>query len=250
MALYAIGDLHLSLTADKSMEVFGPAWENYTERIRASLSQLTAEDVLVLAGDTSWGMSLEESVEDFRFLEQFPCKKYLIKGNHDYWWATDAKFPCKKYLVKGNHDYWWSTVSKMKNFFTEKGLTTLDFLHNNCALYGDYALCGTRGWFFEEDQKPHNAKVLNRELLRLETSLKAAGEKPIFCFLHYPPLYQGYQCPEILSMLETYKVELCCYGHLHGPVIRRRQEGKYGNTEFSLISGDYLGFVPKKICEK
>ena len=79
---------------------------------------------------------------------------------------------------------------------------------------------------------------------------KAAGEKPIFCFLHYPPLYQGYQCPEILSMLETYKVELCCYGHLHGPVIRRRQEGKYGNTDFSLISGDYLGFVPKKICEK
>ena len=163
MALYAIGDLHLSLNSDKSMEVFGPAWENYTERIRASLSQLTAEDVLVLAGDTSWGMSLEESVEE---------------------------------------------------------------------------------------QKPHNAKVLNRELLRLETSLKAAGEKPIFCFLHYPPLYQGYQCPEILSMLETYKVELCCYGHLHGPVIRRRQEGKYGNTEFSLISGDYLGFVPKKICEK
>lgn len=84
MALYAIGDLHLSLNSDKSMEVFGPAWENYTERIRASLSQLTAEDVLVLAGDTSWGMSLEESVEDFRFLEQFPCKKYLIKGNHDY----------------------------------------------------------------------------------------------------------------------------------------------------------------------
>ena len=93
-------------------------------------------------------------------------------------------------------------------------------------------------------------ELLNRELLRLETSLKAAGEKPIFCFLHYPPLYQGYQCPEILSMLEAYKVELCCYGHLHGPVIRRRQEGKYGNTEFSLISGDYLGFVPKKICEK
>ena len=115
---------------------------------------------------------------------------------------------------------------------------------------GNHAVCGTRGWWLEEEQKPHNAKVLNRELLRLETSLKAAGEKPIFCFLHYPPLYQGYQCPEILSMLETYKVELCCYGHLHGPVIRRRQEGKYGNTEFSLISGDYLGFVPKKICEK
>ena len=102
--------------------------------------------------------------------------------------------------MKGNHDYWWSTVSKMKNFFTEKGLTTLDFLHNNCALYGDYALCGTRGWFFEEDQKPHNAKVLNREVGRLETSLKAAEGRSIFCFLHYPPLYQGYECPEILQV--------------------------------------------------
>ena len=136
MALYAIGDLHLSLTADKSMEVFGPAWENYVSRIEASLGQLTAGDVLVLAGDTSWGIDLPQAEADFRFLDQFPCKKYLIKGNHDYW---------------------WSTVSKMKNFFNEKGITTLDFLHNNCALYGDYALCGTRGWFLEEDQKPHNA---------------------------------------------------------------------------------------------
>ena len=90
----------------------------------------------------------------------------------------------------------------------------MELLHNNCFFYGNHAVCGTRGWFLEEEQKPHNAKVLNRELLRLETSLKAAGEKPIFCFLHYPPLYQGYQCPEILSLLEAYKVELCCYGHL------------------------------------
>ena len=216
MALYAMGDLHLSLNSNKSMEVFGPAWENYTERIRASLSQLTAEDVLVLAGDTSWGMSLEESAEDFRFLEQFPCKKYLIKGNHDYWWSTAAK---------------------------------LELLHNNCFFYGGYAVCGTRGWFLEEEQKPHNAKVLNRELMRLETSLKAAGEKPILCFLHYPPLYQGYECPEILKLLDRYNVERCCYGHLHGPVIRRRIEGTCGKTAFSLISADYLGFVPKKICE-
>jgi len=176
MALYAIGDLHLSLTADKSMEVFGPAWENYVARIEASLSQLTAEDVLVLAGDTSWGIDMAQAEADFRFLEQFPCKKLLIKGNHDYW---------------------WSTVSKMKGFFAEKGFTTLDFLHNNCHVYGDYALCGTRGWFLEEEQKPHNAKVLNREVGRLEASLKAAEGRPILCFLHYPPLYQGYQCPEI-----------------------------------------------------
>ena len=226
MALYAIGDLHLSLTANKPMEVFGPAWENYTSRIAESLSALTAEDVLVLAGDTSWGMSLEEAEADFQFLDQFPCRKYLVKGNHDYWWTTAAK---------------------LHRFFDGKGIHTLDMLHNNCVFYGDYAVCGTRGWFLEEDA--HNVKVLNREVGRLEASLKAAGERPILCFLHYPPLYQGYECPEILETLEKYRVSQCCYGHLHGHAIRRRLEGTRGKTEFSLISADYLGFVPKKICD-
>ena len=228
MALYAIGDLHLSLTANKSMEVFGRAWDNYVERIRESLGALNADDVLVLAGDTSWGIDLAEAEADFAFLEQFPCKKLLVKGNHDYW---------------------WSTVKKMNAFFAEKGFTTFDFLHNNCHTYGDYAICGTRGWFFELDQKAHDAKVLNREVMRLETSLKAAGERPILCFLHYPPLYQGYECPEILTLLDLYHVSQCCYGHLHGPVIRRRIEGLRRESEYSLISADYLGFVPKKICD-
>ena len=229
MALYAIGDLHLSLGADKPMDVFGGAWVGYVDKLRAGLGCIGPEDTTVLLGDLSWALGLEAARADFEFINAIPGRKLIVKGNHDYWWTTAAKF---------------------ERFCTEQGFLNLELLHNNCHFYGDIALCGTRGWFLEEEQKPHNAKVLNRELLRLETSLKAAGEKPIFCFLHYPPLYQGYQCPEILSMLETYKVELCCYGHLHGPVIRRRQEGKYGNTEFSLISGDYLGFVPKKICEK
>ena len=228
MALYAIGDLHLSLSGNKSMEVFGDAWKDYVARIENALGQLTEEDVLVLAGDTSWGMTLQEAEADFRFLDRFPGKKYLIKGNHDYWWATAAKF---------------------RRFCEEKELRSLELLHNNCIFYGDYAVCGTRGWFLEEDQKPHNAKVLAREVMRLEASLQAAGEKPILCFLHYPPLYQGYECPEILSVLEKYRVERCYYGHLHGPTIRRRMEGSRGNTEFSLISADYLGFIPKKICE-
>lgn len=228
MALYAIGDLHLSLAVDKSMEIFGPAWENYVSRIEEGLSVLRPEDTLVLAGDTSWGMTLEEAEADFRFLDRFPGKKYLIKGNHDYWWTTAAK---------------------LHRFFEEREIHTLEMLHNSCAFYGDYALCGTRGWFLEEDQKPHNAKVLNREVLRLETSLAAAEEQPILCFLHYPPLYQGYQCPEILAALERHRVVQCCYGHLHGPVIRRRWEGERHGTLFSLISADYLGFVPKKICE-
>ena len=228
MALYAIGDLHLSLTANKSMEVFGEAWHNYVNRIEASLSALTAEDTLLLAGDTSWGIDMAEAEADFRFLDRFPAKKLLLKGNHDYW---------------------WSTVNKMNGFFAEKGMNSFDFLHNNCHFYGDYALCGTRGWFQEENQKPPDAKVLNREVMRLETSLRAAGERPVLCFLHYPPLYQGYECPEILALLRKYRVRSCFYGHLHGPVIRRRFEGERDGTSFSLISADYLGFVPKKICE-
>ena len=141
------------------MEVFGPAWENYHARIEEALGVLTEDDILILAGDTSWGMNLQEAEADFRFLDRFPGKKYLIKGNHDYWWTTAAKF---------------------RRFCEEKGIKSLELLHNNCAFYGDYALCGTRGWFLEEEQKPHNAKVLAREVLRLETSLQAAGEKPIF----------------------------------------------------------------------
>lgn len=229
MALYAIGDLHLSLNSDKSMEVFGPPWENYVERIRVSLSALSPEDTLVLDGDTSWGMTLEESEADFRFLDSLP--------------------PGRKLLVKGNHDYWWNTVSKMRKFFAEKGFTTLDFLHNNCAVYGDCALCGTRGWFQEENQKPENAKVLNREVLRLEASCRAAEGRPVLAFLHYPPLYRGYQCPELLAVLEKYGVSRCFYGHLHGKSIQRRLEGPWGGTEFTLISADHLGFAPLKILD-
>ena len=173
-------------------------------------------------------LGIEQAEKDFAFLHEIPGRKIILKGNHDYW---------------------WSTVNKMSGFFAEKGLNSFEFLHNNCHFYGDYALCGTRGWFQEENQKAPDAKVLNREVMRLEPSFKAAGDKPILCFLHYPPLYQGYQCPEILALLEKYGVKACYYGHLHGPVIRRRFEEERAGTTFSLISADHLGFVPKKICD-
>ena len=229
MALYTIGDTHLSLGSDKPMDVFGGAWEGYVEKLAQGLSVLRPEDTLVIAGDISWGMSLEESEADFAWLDALPGRKILMKGNHDYW---------------------WNTAAKMERFFREHELTTMEILHNNCKFYGELALCGTRGWFYELDnQGTHDEKVLLREIGRLESSLKAAGEHEKLVFLHYPPLYQGYQCREILEMLEKYSVEQCCYGHLHGPVIRRRIEGERGNTAFSLISADYLGFVPKKICD-
>ena len=227
MALYAIGDLHLSLAANKPMDVFGSKWENYVERIAAAFSALRDDDVIVLAGDTSWGISLDEALADFRFLDALPGKKLLLKGNHDYWWGT---------------------ATKMKKFFADNGITTFDILYNNCFFYGDHALCGTRGWFYEEEDT-HTDKMLAREALRLEASLTAAGEKPVFCFLHYPPIYHGYHCPEMLNLLDRYGVERCYYGHLHGPTHVRAFEGRRKSTEYALISADYLQFIPKKICE-
>ncbi len=228
MALYAIGDLHLGLGVDKPMDVFGQGWADHVERLQDAFSKLHDDDVTVLCGDTSWGIDFQESLPDFRWIDALPGRKLLLKGNHDYW---------------------WNTAAKMKRFFAENGITTIDILHNNCHFYGDYALCGTRGWFFEEDQKAHDEKVLNREVGRLETSLKLAGGRPILAFLHYPPLYEGYRCPEILKTLENYGVERCFYGHLHGVTHRRAIQGRFGTVDYSLVAADWLRFVPKKICD-
>lgn len=228
MALYAIGDLHLSLTVNKPMDIFGAGWTGHVQRLEDAFSQLTEEDVTVLCGDTSWGIDLHESLADFLFIERLPGKKIILKGNHDYW---------------------WNTAAKMKKFFAENGISSIEILHNNCHLYDNCAICGTRGWFYEEEQSGHNEKVLNREVMRLEASLKAAEGRPILAFLHYPPLYTGYRCPEIISKLEEYHVQHCFYGHLHGPTHKRAIEGTVGNVAYSLVSADYLGFVPKKILK-
>ena len=229
MALYVIGDLHLSLTGEKPMDVFGEKWANHVERTREAFSHLHDDDVTVLAGDSSWGMSLDGAREDFAFIDALPGKKILLKGNHDYWWTT---------------------ASKMKKFFADNGFHTLDILHNNCFFCGDYAICGTRGWFYEEDAAgTHTGKMLAREALRLEASFQAAEGRPILCFLHYPPIYQGYQCPELLTIIDRWHAERCYYGHLHGVTHKRAFEGKRSFTDYSLISADYLGFVPKKVLD-
>ena len=229
MALYAIGDTHLSLSSGKPMDVFGGSWTGYVDKLREGFMAVSQGDTVVVCGDISWGMSLEEAREDLAFLDALPGGRKL--------------------LLKGNHDYWWTTAAKMKQFFGENGFSTLDILHNNCHLYGETALCGTRGWFYEEERGEHSAKIFNRELIRLEASLRAAGEREKLCFLHYPPLYQGYRCREILELLERYGVRLCCYGHLHGGSHRLAVTGRQGNVEYRLISADYLGFRPVKLLE-
>ena len=229
MALYAIGDTHLSLSSGKPMDVFGGGWTGYVDKLKEGFAQIGAEDTVVICGDVSWGMSLEEAKLDFAFLNAQPGKRKL--------------------LLKGNHDYWWMTAAKMKAFFAENGFNTLDILHNNCSFYGETALCGTRGWFYEEDRGEHSAKIFHRELIRLEASLKAAGEGAKLCFLHYPPLYQGYCCQEIVDLLERYGVTLCCYGHLHGGSHRLAVTGRRGNVEYRLVAADYVGFRPVKLLD-
>lgn len=228
MALYAIGDTHLSLGCNKPMDVFGGAWKGYVAKLREGLSVLKEEDTVVLCGDISWGMSLEQAKEDFAFLSGFSGRKLLLKGNHDYWWETAAK---------------------MNRFFIENKFENFALLHNNCILYGDLAVCGTRGWFYEEDQGGHNEKVFRRELIRLEASLKAAGDHEKYCFLHYPPCYEGYRCPEIMELLEHYGVTHCFYGHLHGGSHRLAVQGKVGSVIYGMVSADYLGFRPQKIYD-
>ena len=228
MALYVLGDLHLSLASDKPMDVFGAKWADHARKLRESFSSLSSEDTTVLCGDLSWAMSLEEASEDLRFVDALPGRKIILKGNHDYWWTTAAK---------------------MQALFEQLGIRSIEILHNNCRLYGELALCGTRGWFFEEEHGgDHDRKIMNREIMRLESSLKAAGEREKLCFLHYPPRYGAdYVCREITALLEAYGVRECYYGHLHGPGQKGAVQGWVEGIHYQLTSADYLGFSPRRI---
>jgi predicted phosphohydrolase len=224
MALYAIGDLHLCLGAPKPMDIFGGAWVGYREKLEQGLSCITENDTTVLLGDLSWALGLEEAKADFAWIDRVPGRKIILKGNHDYW---------------------WSTASKFYNFCEENGFSNQFILNNNFYEYEGFAICGTRGWFFEEERSgKHDEKVFKRELIRLETSLKAAGDLPKIVFLHYPPKYKGYECPEILALLEKYDVRRCFYGHLHGGSHGLAMEGVWDGVDFRLVSADKLNFKP------
>lgn len=229
MALYAIGDLHLCLGASKPMDVFGGAWVGYMDKLRQGLSIVGSEDTTVLMGDLSWALDLQEAREDFSFINEIPGRKIILKGNHDYW---------------------WSTANKFYTFCKNNGFQDMWILNNNAFEYNGVAICGTRGWFFEEERSSaQDEKVFNRELQRMERSLQAAKDKEKLVFLHYPPRYKGYECAGILELLERYKVRQCYYGHLHGPSHKLAVEGLWNNTEFHLAAADYINFTPVKVMD-
>ena len=227
MALYAIGDLHLCLGAPKPMDVFGGNWVGYMDKLKEGVSVIGPEDTTVLLGDLSWALDLASAREDFAWIDRIPGKKIILKGNHDYW---------------------WSTANKFYKFCEENGFSEQWVLNNNHYEYNGWAICGTRGWFFEEERgSAHDEKVFKRELIRLETSLKSAGDLPKIVFLHYPPLYKGYRCDEIIELLTRYEVRQCFYGHLHGASHGLALEGQWDGTEYRLVAADKLNFQPYKV---
>ena len=228
MALFVMGDLHLSLSSDKSMDIFG-GWENYVERIKENWNrEVSPEDTVVVPGDISWAMSLKEAVADFSYIHELPGRKIILKGNHDYWWTTAAK---------------------MNNFLAENGFDSIFILHNNHYAYENYGICGTRGWI-KDDSEPADAKVLAREAQRLETSIASAenaGLEPLV-FLHYPPLYGNEYNPDLLEVMYRHNIKRCWYGHIHGRKGHQNAvNGERDGIVFQLVSADYVQFCPVKI---
>ena len=207
------------------MTVFS-GWDDYVERLEKNWRNLIGpEDTVVIAGDISWGMSMKQAKEDFAFLHSLPGKKLILKGNHDYWWTTRRQ---------------------MDLFFEENGFDTLRIVHNDAVMVEDrYAVCGSRGWFFDAEEDADKL-VLLREAGRLRTSIQAAkatGLEPVL-FIHYPPVYAGQVCPEIMDVIREEGITRCYYGHVHGKGIRLAVEGDVEGVSFRLISADALGFCP------
>lgn len=230
MSLFALSDTHLSLYNDKPMDVFGNRWQSYMKKLDAGWRAVVTErDTVVIAGDVSWGISLEEAKRDLLYIDSLPGQKIISKGNHDYWWSTSAKISA---------------------FFEENGIKTIRILHNNAIKVDNFAVCGTRGWFSEGKNAPREAdfdKIVAREAGRLELSLKAADsledvdEKVVF--LHFPPIYKDYVCDPIVDVLLKYNVKRVFYGHIHG-VYDLPHTIEHKGITFCITSADYLNFVP------
>ena len=229
MALYAISDLHLAFNDDKPMDIFGEKWSRHDEKIKNNwIKKINKDDTILIAGDISWAMRAEDSMLDLQWIEDLPGKKIISKGNHDYWWGSITKLN-----------------SKFEN---------TKFLQNNFYEYGEYAICGTRGWIcpgtdrFNEKDK----KIYLRELIRLRLSLDSAkkeGFNKFIVMLHYPPTNEKFEESGFVEMLKEYEVEKVIYGHLHGPSLSRVLNGMRDGIEYIMTSADFIDFNPKFIME-
>ncbi len=225
MAIFTISDLHLSFGAQKPMSIF-KGWENYEQRIAANWRRVVSpQDTVVLPGDLSWAMKLPETQADFAFLHSLPGKKIILKGNHDLW---------------------WSSMKKIGEFLEENKFDSILPLHNNAYAVEGYAVCGSRGWFYDAGEA--DQKIVLREAGRLETSISAAiatGLTPLV-FMHYPPVYGEYVCPEILAVLQKHNIGTVYHGHIHGAG-RNNAVDTWQGISFRLVSCDCMDFTPYQI---
>lgn len=229
MAIFVIADLHLSFSQDKPMDIFGENWVGHEKKIEKDwIKKVKENDLVILPGDFSWETYLESTRLDFEFLNNLPGKKLLLKGNHDYW---------------------WSTITSMRKFLNENNFESIDFLYNNSYEYENKIICGTRGWSITDAEM--DKKLINRELIRLELSLKDGinnfgNEKEKIVFMHYPPITKAKiitnQEAEFVELMKKYNVKRCYYGHLHGTSIHDAIEGEIEGIQFKLVSADGLDF--------
>jgi predicted phosphohydrolase len=227
MGLYAISDLHLALSGDKPMHVFGEHWLNHDEKIKNNwISKISSDDTVLIGGDISWSMKMEEGLKELEWIHKLPGRKILIKGNHDYWWTS---------------------ITKLNSLYED-----MKFIQNNFFTYEEYAICGSRGWICPggENFTSKDEKIYSREVIRLKLSLEAAvkaGYKNIIAMIHYPPTSEKCSDTEFTKLFKEYKVEKVIYGHLHGPSLSKVFEGNIDGIEYMLTSADYIGFDPIKI---
>lgn len=223
--IYALADLHLDYTEEKSMEVFGENWQNYQDRIFNNWNDIVKEnDTVLIPGDISWAMDLDHAYIDLKKIDE-------LNGT--------------KILMKGNHDYWWSSLKKINDL----GLKSLKFLQNNSFKAEGFDICGTRGWIPRDhkDFTDHDEKIFTRELMRLENSLKASGDNKKIVMVHYPPTNQNRTLNEFFEICRAYPVEYLIYGHLHGKGHSLIKEGNFDGINISCVAGDYVEFSPVRI---
>lgn len=230
MAIYAISDLHLSLGIGKQMDIFGDNWVKHEEKVRKNwLNKVRDEDLVLLPGDFSWAMYLEETLKDFEFINNLPGKKLLLKGNHDYWWTT---------------------LTKIRKFLEENNFKNIDFLYNNSYFFENKIIAGTRGWS-EQEETPE--KIIKRENIRLKLSLKDGVEKygadkEVIVCMHYPP-FNSYDETEFnfIKTMKEFNVKKCIYGHIHGESQKEAKQGVIDGLDIKMVSSDYLNFDLLKI---
>ena len=224
MSIYAIADLHLSFKNSKPMDIFGDEWKEHEKKIENDWKEkVKDEDIVLIPGDFSWATYLEDTYQDFEYLNKLPGKKLLLKGNHDYWWTT---------------------LTSMRKYLKENDLKNIDFIYNNSYCYENYIIVGTRGWSQMEDGD--TAKMIKREAARLELSFtdgikKYGNDKQFIVCMHYPPM------SEFLTVMRKYNVKICLYGHLHGVQQMDANEGIIEGINIKMVSSDYLKFKLEKI---